>query len=115
MQKIVKAGIVHVNGTNIKFILTNNFFDSDINKVAHCEFVSLTKGRKNITSNTGFKSHFFGVSDFEFLSCLYKDHESIIENLIHSFAEENGCCIHSFKFGEFKEFPDTIAYQQSLF
>jgi hypothetical protein len=115
MEKIVKTGIIHVNGTNIKYILTNNYFDSDINKIAHCEFVSLTTGRKNVISSTGFKSHFLRVADMEFMSCLKEDHKSIIETLIRSFAEVNTVRIHTFKFGELTEIQDSVAIQQSLF
>lgn len=115
MKKITKTGIINVNGTNIQYTLTDNYFDSEKLPIAHCEFLSLTIGRKNIVSDTGFLSHFFGLSNIDFSKLIESDHKTIIESLVYRLAEENGLKIRSLSFAQLPEMADIRAKQQTLF
>lgn len=115
MDKLIKSGIIHVNGVNIQYNITDNYFNSAENMVAHCEFSSLSKARENVLSTTGYKSHFFGICQENFSRQIDTNHKEIIEHLVKHYAIENGLKIRSFSFGYAEEMRVEKAIQQSLF
>ena len=115
MKNIIKKGIVNINGTNIRYTLNNNYFDSEVHPTSHCEFISLIDKKPNVITETGYRSHFLGISSNELTGLIESKHEWVVEKIARALVKDNGKQINNFSFGQKKELEHITAHQTTLF
>jgi hypothetical protein len=109
MEKFICQGVLNLNGTNIKYSLTNNYFDSDNHPVSHLEFNSLIYQKPNAISETGYKSHFFGQTTKEITEVMKDDPEGVVKYWIENLLNKEGKKLNRLVFQELPELqPEKV-------
>jgi len=105
-----KEGVLNINNININFTLTNDYFESGEPDVSHLEFRSQIKGKANAITETGYRSHFFGVTSNEFNEHMMNNWQELIRDTVEENKRET---IKTFNFSQGHE--KEIATQGNLF
>ena len=113
-QVVSYSGSLFLNGVNIEYTITNDYFNDGAPDTGHLEFRSRSHKKENEISETGYRSHFFGYVTEESNNQIINDHENLVLDVVRYLVKDcNGKKVKELFIGEGKE--KEIYIQASMF